>query len=73
VFRHLKFDLRHIARLINEKRIPVTMIAGRYDKVIMPRNLKAFLSRLHACRFEIVNSGHNGLIHASLAYFVSND
>lgn len=71
VFRHLKFDLNKIAALINQHKIPITIVVGQYDKVIKPKNMEPFLKRLHNYKFETPEAGHSGLIAASSAYFTA--
>jgi pimeloyl-ACP methyl ester carboxylesterase len=66
VFRHLKFDLKKIAGLINKNNIRLTMVVGKYDKVIRPENMNRLLKHVRDYRLEIVESGHTGLIHESL-------
>jgi pimeloyl-ACP methyl ester carboxylesterase len=66
VFRHLKFDLKKIGRLINENDIRLTMIVGKYDKVIRAENMHGLLKRVRHYRFEVLESGHTGLITAAL-------
>lgn len=66
VFRHLTFDLKKIAALINENNILLTMIVGKYDKVIRPENMQQLLKHVRDYRLEILESGHTGLIHESL-------
>jgi pimeloyl-ACP methyl ester carboxylesterase len=70
VFRQLRFDLNHIARLINHHHIKLTLIAGKYDKVITPGNMNRLLKKITTCRFEVLESGHTGLINQSLPYFI---
>lgn len=68
VFRRLSFRMKDIAALINSHSIHVTLITGKYDKVIQPENMNRLLKRLKTYRAEIVESGHNGLIMESLRY-----
>lgn len=68
VFRHLQFSLKKIADLINECGIETVIIVGRYDKVIAPENMRPFLSSLKNKRFEVLETGHNGLIQQSLPF-----
>jgi pimeloyl-ACP methyl ester carboxylesterase len=70
VFRQLRFDLDHIAGLINHHRIKLTLIVGKYDKVIAPENMNRLLKKIPTCRFEVLESGHTGLINQSLPYFI---
>ncbi|HEY0769156.1 MAG TPA: hypothetical protein VGD31_02405, partial [Sphingobacteriaceae bacterium] len=71
VFRHLKPDLNTIANAANTYGIKFTLIVGKFDKVIAPENMKPFISRLKYIRFEILDSGHTGLINQSIAYFIT--
>ena len=72
VFRHLKFDLRTIGRLINENNIHLTMIVGRYDKVIEPKHMHRLLKHVRKYRLEVLEAGHTALIGESLR-FVRDD
>jgi pimeloyl-ACP methyl ester carboxylesterase len=69
VFRHLHFDLNKIAAIINKAKIPVTVIVGQYDKVVLPKNMRRLLSRLDDYVFETPEAGHTGLIAESGNYF----
>jgi pimeloyl-ACP methyl ester carboxylesterase len=66
VFRRLRFDLKKIAQALHEHDIDVTILVGKYDKVIRPEAMKKFLQHLKKHRFEILETGHNGVILASL-------
>jgi pimeloyl-ACP methyl ester carboxylesterase len=72
VFRHLQFNLSQIASLINQHNIKLTLIVGKYDKVITPKNMTSFLKKIKTYRFEILESGHSGLINQSLPYFIDS-
>lgn len=61
-FRHLRFSLDKIALLLNEHKVSLLMIVGRYDKVIPVKNMDRLLRRLHTGHIEIMESGHNDLI-----------
>ena len=39
VFRKLRFDIASLATLANQHAIPVTIIVGKYDKVIPPASM----------------------------------
>jgi pimeloyl-ACP methyl ester carboxylesterase len=65
VFRHLRFDVDHLASLINYNKIGLTMIVGQYDKVIEPKNMESLLSKLNHYTFETPAVGHTGLIAES--------
>jgi pimeloyl-ACP methyl ester carboxylesterase len=72
VFRYLKFDLKKIGTLINENNIKLTMVVGKYDKVIRPENMNRLLKHVRDYRLEVLESGHTGLIQESL-YIVSGE
>ena len=61
-FRHLKFDLDKIASVLNQKEIHFIMIVGKFDKVIQPKNMEDFLSKINSKEFKILEAGHNDLI-----------
>ena len=66
VFRHLKFDLKNIAALINENNVELIMIVGKYDKVIRPENMQQLLRHVRDYKLEVLESGHTGLMQESL-------
>ncbi len=70
VFRHLTFNLHSLAKQINDHQIKVTLIVGKYDNVIKPSKLTYFASLLKNVRFEILESGHTGLINQSISFFI---
>jgi pimeloyl-ACP methyl ester carboxylesterase len=66
VFRRMTFNLRKLAGLINENEIALTVIVGKYDKVIRPRNMHRLLKHVRDYKVEILQSGHTGLMNESL-------
>jgi pimeloyl-ACP methyl ester carboxylesterase len=66
VFRYLKFDMSAIANLINSNKIKVTVIVGKYDKIITTKNMHHLLRKLDNSTFEILETGHNGVIQESI-------
>jgi pimeloyl-ACP methyl ester carboxylesterase len=73
VFRHLTFNLEKIGNLINDHNIQLTMIVGKYDKVIRAENMNRLLRFVKNYRFEITESGHTGLIRESLHLLMKED
>ena len=65
IFRHFKFGMTGIAKIINENHIHVTMIVGKYDKIITAQNMNLLLSELKNFNLKILETGHNGIIAAS--------
>lgn len=72
VFRRMSFDLKKVARLVNDNNIRLTMIVGKYDKVIRPENMSRLLKHVRNYKLEVLESGHTGLIHESL-WFLTRD
>jgi pimeloyl-ACP methyl ester carboxylesterase len=66
VFRHLKFDLKTVSHLINNNSIKLTLIVGRYDKIITPKNMNQLLRHVKHYQFKILETGHNGIITESI-------
>jgi hypothetical protein len=62
VFRHLHFDLAIMAEKINDHPISITVLLGKYDKVIPIRHIQRFVAKLHRAKLEIANAGHNDLV-----------
>lgn len=66
VFRHLKFNLATLADSINRNKIRVVMIVGKFDKIITAKNMNRFLKKVTTYQLEIPETGHNGVIEASI-------
>ncbi|MFM8913565.1 MAG: alpha/beta fold hydrolase, partial [Flammeovirgaceae bacterium] len=66
-FRHLKFNLNSIAAIINHYQISLTLLVGRYDKVIQPKKMESFLTLVETKEFNILEAGHNDLIAKTAA------
>ena len=69
VFRHLQFDLRKIAQLMQTHSVHLTLLVGRYDKIITANNMQRLLRLVPFARFEVLEAGHNDLIEKSRDYF----
>jgi len=65
-FRHLKFNLRNMANVLNSHQILIVMIAGKYDKVIEAKNMNRLLRYVNKQRFEVIEAGHNDLIKKAI-------
>ena len=65
-FRHLKFDLDSIIRLLNDYPIPTVLVVGRHDKIITAENMRPFAAKIKGVRFEVIEAGHNDLIGKSI-------
>lgn len=66
VFRHLTFNMKTIAEIVNAYEIPLTMIVGKYDKVIKVAGMNRLLKGLKNYRLQTLETGHNGLIREAI-------
>jgi pimeloyl-ACP methyl ester carboxylesterase len=66
VFRHLHFNMKHIAGLIKSHAIKLTMVVGKHDKIITTQNMQQLLRHLHDYQLEILDTGHSGVIAGSI-------
>jgi hypothetical protein len=65
VFRHLTFDVPKLARLLNQHQVEVTVMVGRFDKVIPPSMMDSFVKKLNHGKLEVLESGHHQVLRAS--------
>ncbi len=70
VFRHLHFNMRKTATLLNEHSIRLTMITGRHDKIITTQNMQRLLRHVKDNKLEVLDTGHNGVIAGSIPVLV---
>lgn len=66
VFRHLQFEMKTIAGLIQGYSIQLTLIVGKHDKIITIENMQQLLRHLKEYQLEILDTGHNGVIAGSI-------
>jgi pimeloyl-ACP methyl ester carboxylesterase len=58
----MRFDLKRIARLINQHHIPLTMYLGQYDRIITQKNMNRLLKRIPQHKLVVLPAGHSRLI-----------
>ncbi len=68
-FRLLSFDLKRIAHLLNEHKIPIVFFLGHFDEIITTRGLKFFTDSLQHCQVIILKTGHTFLLQRVGEYF----
>jgi len=66
VFRHLKFEMKAIARILETHSIRLTLVVGKHDKIITTENMNHLLCHLKDYQFEVLDTGHNGVIAGSI-------
>jgi pimeloyl-ACP methyl ester carboxylesterase len=62
MFRHLTFNKRKLAKLINQHDVRVDFYIGRYDKIITEEGMSILSKHLHCINIHVLESGHNQLI-----------
>jgi pimeloyl-ACP methyl ester carboxylesterase len=67
-FRLLVFNLKDLARNLNEHQVPVTFFLGKYDRVIPHAGLQQFIGSLQRAQTMLLDAGHAGLIYDVAAY-----
>jgi len=67
VFRHLKFDMKNIASMLEKHAIQLTLIVGKHDKIITPENMHELLRYVKNHQLIVLDTGHNGVIDGSIS------
>lgn len=67
VFRHLKFEMKNIAALLEKHAIRLTLIVGKHDKIITAENMHELLRHVKDHQLIVLDTGHNGVIDGSIA------
>jgi pimeloyl-ACP methyl ester carboxylesterase len=69
VLRHLKFNMKTIGKLLDDKSILLTIVAGKFDAITPPSHMNRLLKWVKDYHFEVIEVGHLGVIPASLPTF----
>ncbi len=69
VFKKLTFDMKQIARLINQHQIPTRMFVGKYDKIMTAANMQQLLKHLDHPQLVVLEAGHSRLLEAVANYY----
>ncbi|MBS1507851.1 MAG: alpha/beta hydrolase [Bacteroidetes bacterium] len=67
-FRHLNFDIKTIANVIIKNKIDITILVGKYDKIVSANDMTPMLKRVAHCTFHILETGHNGVVEKALEF-----
>lgn len=74
VFRHLHFNLKETALLIDSLPCRARIIVGKYDNVIKAANMRALLKWSRNTEMTVLDTGHNGILkHALLPDLLDTD
>ncbi|HEX5168175.1 MAG TPA: alpha/beta hydrolase [Cyclobacteriaceae bacterium] len=72
VFRHLNFDMRDIAAIINRHKSWLIIIVGKYDRVVKAKHMDRLLRHVDQYQMEILETGHNRLLGEETANLIIN-
>ncbi len=72
VFRHLNFDMKKIATMINDHGIQLIVIIGKNDKVIPIQNMQFLLRYLPKQHLHILDTGHHGVINRCIPAIIAS-
>ncbi|MCC3158108.1 alpha/beta fold hydrolase [Hymenobacter sp. 15J16-1T3B] len=67
-FRHLTFDTRRLAQLLNRQPTSVTFFLGKHDRVIPHAGLREFIGSLRQAHTVLLDAGHGGLLYDVASY-----
>ena len=70
-FRHFKPQLSDIIKIINQFKIPIMMVYGKYDTTINMAPGKAFHQKISSSRWVVLEAGHQ-LLHVKNASYLVN-
>jgi len=66
-FRKLIFRQSKLARILNKQGITTTLIVGKHDPVIRPKDVEPFRTKLHQCHWQVLHAGHHDLIRLGIS------
>lgn len=65
VFRHLKFDMVEMGGLLDTHAIDTLIVTGRFDNVILSKNMRYLAEHSHKVILKELECGHNKLLNHS--------
>ena len=71
-FKKFTYNLPHIAKIINNNQIRLTIFTGKHDKIITAEGMKELTSRVPEAKMIVLNSGHNDLIEHTAEFIRQN-
>jgi pimeloyl-ACP methyl ester carboxylesterase len=64
----INFQLGTIIRQLRQHPIPVTVFLGEFDRMVSPKNLERFTSKVPQLQLVQLPVGHGQLIDAAVSY-----
>jgi pimeloyl-ACP methyl ester carboxylesterase len=68
VMRDLKFNIRKISQILNNKEISIIVITGKFDKIVKSESMKKLLNAVNNSQHQIIPTGHTDLV----SYIIEN-
>lgn len=72
VFKPLQPSLGEIIKSLRKHQTPITLVTGKYDKMVSIVNLKRFTSKIPHIKIIELESGHNTLIDDTQSHYFKN-
>ncbi|AFL85658.1 putative hydrolase or acyltransferase of alpha/beta superfamily [Belliella baltica DSM 15883] len=69
VFKPLQPSLGKIIQSLRENQTPITLVTGKFDKMVTTENLKKFTTKIPHIKIVELESGHNSLIEDTKNYY----
>jgi pimeloyl-ACP methyl ester carboxylesterase len=71
-YRYFLLRKKRISALLNENKIPFTLIAAKYDRLVPVFALENFVKFVPHARFEVISCGHFKLPEESLKFLLNS-
>ncbi|GAB2607484.1 alpha/beta fold hydrolase [Belliella aquatica] len=72
VFKPLQPSMGKIIKSLRENQTPITLVTGKFDKMVTTENLKKFSSKIEHIKIVELESGHNTLIEDTVNYLAKD-
>lgn len=73
VFKPLQPDLEKIIAAFRESQTPITLVSGKFDKMVTSENLHPFSSKIPQIQILELPCGHNTLIEETVDYLLKEN
>lgn len=71
-FKKLTFNINHVAELMNEHSVNLTIYTGLHDKIITSEGMQRLTDQVRSAQIIELNSGHNDLITHTAKFLKQN-
>ncbi|MEA5259910.1 alpha/beta hydrolase [Arcicella aquatica] len=72
-FRHLKFNMSTLAKIIHSRNIKVSIFTGKYDTILPTKQVLPLSQKLPNVQMIILEAGHTKMLEKVVEYLQMND